>query len=148
MRDLASKLTLRVEDDTIRTRRSCTPSVQHILSVSHRFQEHTSGVRATRPQRELLVRPVDGEVKALVVVVLVRVRRAAGLAVRVVVLVPRGARAGYLRVGVACRAALDVAGAGLDWGVGDGEGESEGREEEERCREEVHGCGWIGAKVG
>jgi hypothetical protein len=77
-----------------------------------------------------------------------RVRRATRLGVRAVVLVTRSARARDLRVGVARRAALDVAGAGFEWGVRDGEGDSEGREEEEGGGEEVHGCGWSEGGLG
>jgi hypothetical protein len=152
--DLSSTLSLSVEDDTIGTRGSYN-HCQHDLDVSHMTYQLTTGVDTTSPQWELLVRAGNKEVKALVVVVLVRVRRAAGLGTLLVVRITLAACCRDLGAGVADVAALDVALPGLNLSLdgscdlsGDGSRKSkdDGRQEDEKAGDKLHDCDVCRAK--
>jgi hypothetical protein len=115
----------------------------------------TTGVDTTSPQWELLVRTGNKEVKTLVVVVLVGVCRATGLGTLLVVRVTLAACCRDLGAGVADVAALDIALPGLNLSFdgscdlsGDGSRKSKDdrRQEDEKARNELHGCDVCRAK--
>jgi hypothetical protein len=125
VRNLSRPLSTPIDNHTIRTRR-------------------TPRVNPRSLQRELIVRSSHQEIKALIVIVLVRIRGASSRAALLHVVVRAVAGRGHLGAGVARAAAFDVAGlAGLEVC---GEGEGQGGEGEEGEEGELHGCGGGGAK--
>lgn len=157
VRNLASTRSTSVDNNTVSTGRACLIISTNAHSRNNKTSKHTASVHTARLERELVVCSADEEVKALVVVVLVRVGRGPGLAAALDVVVGRAAGGRDLGAGVACAAALYVAGlARLEGGVfnggvgddGGGEREGDGRNQGEDG-EELHGGGLLGmaAKV-